>query len=52
MVSGAFVAGKDRAFRFAVPIGTPRSFKAGDHKGSRDAQLLVIRNGKYQRVSM
>jgi branched-chain amino acid transport system substrate-binding protein len=46
-----FVAGKGGAWRFAVAIGTPRSFKDGDHKGSREAQLLVIRNGKYQHVT-
>jgi branched-chain amino acid transport system substrate-binding protein len=45
-----FVAGKDKYFVYAAPIGNPRSFKAGDHKGNRECVLLVVKNGTFQRV--
>ncbi len=45
-----FIGGKDKAFAYAVPIGNPRSFKNGDHKGNREAVLIVVKNGAYSRV--
>ena len=45
-----FVAGRDKVYTYAVPIGNPRSFKNGDHKGNREAVLIVVKNGQYSRV--
>jgi branched-chain amino acid transport system substrate-binding protein len=45
-----FVAGKDKVFSYASPIGNPRTFAKGDHKGNRECVLLVVKNGQYQRV--
>jgi branched-chain amino acid transport system substrate-binding protein len=45
-----FVAGKDGFFKWAVPIGLPRSFKEGDHKGNRECVLIIVKNGEYSRV--
>ena len=45
-----FIAGKDSFFTWAVPIGLPRSFRNGDHKGNRECVLIVVRNGDYTRV--
>ena len=49
-ISG-FVAGKDPYFKWAAPIGLPRTFKKGDHKGSRECIVIVVKNGDYQRVT-
>ena len=46
-----FIAGKDRAWSYAVPVATPRSFKDGDHKGSREAILIVVHNGEFTRLN-
>lgn len=45
-----YTAGKDKAFAFAAPIGNPRSFKKGNHKGNNECVLLTVKNGQYQRV--
>ncbi|HVA38396.1 MAG TPA: ABC transporter substrate-binding protein [Candidatus Dormibacteraeota bacterium] len=47
-----FVGGKTAAWSYAVPIGTPRTFKKGDHKGSgeRDMTLLIVRDGAFARA--
>ena len=45
-----FVAGKDGYFKWAAPIGLPRSFKQGDHKGNRECVLIIVKNGEYTRV--
>jgi branched-chain amino acid transport system substrate-binding protein len=42
-----YVAGRDRDSSWAVPVGKPRTFKKGDHKGSREAHLLIVRNGEF-----
>ena len=46
----SFVAGKDPYFKWAAPIGLPRSFAKGDHKGNRECVLIQVRNGDYARV--
>jgi branched-chain amino acid transport system substrate-binding protein len=42
-----YIAGTDKAFSYAAAIGTPRSFRKGDHKGARSTQLVVVRNGQF-----
>lgn len=46
----SFVAGKDPYFKWAVPIGLPRTFRKGDHKGNRECVLIIVKNGDYTRV--
>lgn len=43
----AYVAGRDKGFAYAVPVGKPRSFSKTDHKGSREAHLLIVKNGEF-----
>lgn len=45
-----FVAGKDKVWTFAAPIGLPRTFKAGDHNGNKAQAAIVIKNGSFQIV--
>lgn len=47
-----FVGGKTPEWSYAVPIGTPRTFTKGDHKGSgeRDMTLLVVQHGAFARA--
>jgi branched-chain amino acid transport system substrate-binding protein len=42
-----YIAGTDKAFSYAAAIGTPRTFRKGDHKGARTTQLVVVRNGQF-----
>lgn len=45
-----FVAGNDKTWTFAAPIGLPRTFKAGDHNGNKVQAAIVIRSGSFQIV--
>jgi branched-chain amino acid transport system substrate-binding protein len=43
-----FVAGKDPYFKYAAPIGLPRSFKKGDHQGNRSVTPIVAKGGSFK----
>lgn len=42
-----FVAGKDSYFKYAAPIGLPRSFKKGDHQGNHELAPIVAKDGSF-----
>ena len=47
-----FVAGRDENFKYAAPIGLPRSFSPTDHQGTKVVAPVVVKNGKFQAVSL
>ena len=46
-----FVAGRDENFKYAVPIGLPRSFSATDHQGTKVVAPVVVKDGKFQTIN-
>ncbi len=42
-----FVAGKDSYFKYAAPIGLPRSFKKGDHQGNHGLTPILAKGGSF-----
>lgn len=44
---GEFVAGDDKYFHYAAPIGLPRSFSADDHQGTTIVTPIVSKDGKF-----
>ncbi len=45
-----FVGGKDAYFKYAAPIGLPRSFSPTDHQGTKTLTPVVVKNGMFTDV--
>jgi branched-chain amino acid transport system substrate-binding protein len=46
-----FVAGRDENFKYAAPIGLPRTFSPTDHQGTKVVAPVVVKSGKFQALS-